>query len=199
MRFVRAPSEDSQSRRGCDSRAVDVVSLCDLRPHMVFFDFTRWLSSLACGLGVKSLHYCIISPSALGYLISPARKLDEIRLTAAELMVPRTNFPPCIKLHAHEACGLAAATVKEYGSAMTLMERTLASMRECDALGFKTRREIEGPYCDHLENQFQKKVTLAGPVVPEVPSSSLKETWAGWLENFELKLLFSVHLEVNAF
>ncbi|KAK6932624.1 UDP-glucuronosyl/UDP-glucosyltransferase [Dillenia turbinata] len=164
------------------------ASLCDLKPHWVFFDFTHWLPSLAHGLGVKSLHYCTISPAALGYLISPARKLDEIGLTAAELMVPPPGFPPsCIKLHAHEARDLAAATVKVYGSGLTLMERTMASMRECDALGFKTCREIEGPYCDYLENQFQKKVILVGPIVPELPSSSLEETWAKWLENFEPK------------
>jgi flavonol-3-O-glucoside/galactoside glucosyltransferase len=33
-------------------------TLRELRPHMVFFDFTYWLPALACQLGIKALHYC---------------------------------------------------------------------------------------------------------------------------------------------
>jgi len=45
-------------------------TLRELRPHMVFFDFTYWLPALACQLGIKALHHCTISPATVGYLIS---------------------------------------------------------------------------------------------------------------------------------
>ncbi|XP_038689061.1 cyanidin 3-O-galactoside 2''-O-xylosyltransferase FGGT1-like [Tripterygium wilfordii] len=160
--------------------------LYDLNPQFVFFDFTHWLPAVSRKLGIKSIHYCTISPATVGYLISPERKLLEKPLTETDLLVPPTAFPPSsIKLRVHEARGLAAATVKQYGSGISFFERQTMSFMECDAISFKTCREMEGPYCDYVESQFGKPVILAGPVLPEKPSMVLEEKWATLLDSFK--------------
>ncbi|KAA8519726.1 hypothetical protein F0562_013982 [Nyssa sinensis] len=162
--------------------------LQNLKPHFVFFDFTHWLPALACRLGIKCIHYCTVSPATLGYLLSPARRLREKQLTQADLMQPPLGFPSSfIKLDAHEARELTASTLKEYGDGVSFMERLLISTSECDAISFKTCKEIEGPYCDYIENQFKRPVILAGPVLPEPPTSTLEEKWAKWLDSFQAK------------
>lgn len=164
------------------------VSLRELRPHMVFYDFTYWLPKLACQLGIKALHYCTISPATVGYLISPERKLHEKSLTEIDLIDPPPSFPPsAIRLKSHEARGLATATVKGFGKGISFMERQLISFTSCDAIVFKTCREMEGPYCDYLERQMGKQVFLAGPVLPDPPTSTLEEKWVTWLGGFKPK------------
>ncbi|XP_061341580.1 cyanidin 3-O-galactoside 2''-O-xylosyltransferase FGGT1-like [Gastrolobium bilobum] len=170
------------------TKPVIEVSLRQLRPHMVFFDFTYWLPALASRLGIKALHYCPISPATVGYLISPERKLHEKSLSEADLINPPPNFPPsAIRLKPHEARGLATATVKHYGKGISFMERQLISFTSCDAIVFKTCREMEGPYCDYLESQMRKQVFLAGPVLPDPPTSTLEEKWVTWLGSFKPK------------
>ncbi|CAJ1961810.1 unnamed protein product [Sphenostylis stenocarpa] len=157
------------------------ASLQELRPQMVFFDFTYWLPALACRLGIKALHYCTISPATVGYLISPERNLHEKSLTEADLINPPPNFPPlAIRLRSHEARQLATATAKDYGKGISFMERQLISFASCDAIIFKTCREMEGLYCDYIQSQMRKQVLLAGPVLPGPPTSIL------WLGSFEL-------------
>ncbi|KAK3020277.1 hypothetical protein RJ639_047717 [Escallonia herrerae] len=160
-------------------------SLKKLRPHFVFFDFAYWLPSVTQSLGIKSLLCCIISPATIGYLLSPARGKQ---MTEADLMEPPQGFPPSsIKLHAHEARGLATQTLKEYGSGVSFVERLLNSFIACDAISFRACREMEGPYCDYLESQFKKPVILSGPVVPDPPTSTLDERWTKWLNGFKPK------------
>lgn len=163
-------------------------SLRELKPHMVFYDFTYWLPALAVQSGIKTLHYCTISPATVGYLISPERKLHEKPLTEDDLLDPPPDFPPSsIKLQLHEARGLASSTLKDYGKDISFMERQLISLTSCDAIIFKTSREMEGPYCDYLEKQMRKQVFLAGPVLPDPPTSSLEEKWVTWLGSFKPK------------
>ncbi|XP_058767804.1 cyanidin 3-O-galactoside 2''-O-xylosyltransferase FGGT1-like [Vicia villosa] len=163
-------------------------SLRELKPHMVFFDFTYWLPALARRFGIKALHYCTISPATVGYLISPERKLHEKPLTEDDLLNPPPGFPPSsIKLKPHEARGLATSTLKGYGKDISFMERQLISFTSCDAIIFKTSREMEGPYCDYLEKQMRKQVFLAGPVLPDPPTSTLEEKWVTWLGGFKPK------------
>ncbi|KAK2393639.1 cyanidin 3-O-galactoside 2''-O-xylosyltransferase FGGT1 [Trifolium repens] len=45
----------------------------------------------------------------------------------------------------------------------------------------EARREMEGPYCDYLERQMGKLVFLAGPVLPDPPTSTLEGKWVAWL------------------
>ncbi|GMJ14170.1 UDP-glycosyltransferase 79B6 [Hibiscus trionum] len=163
------------------------ASLRELKPHFVFFDFTCWLPALARKLGIKSVVYCIVSAGTVGYLFTPARKISR-GLTGLDLLQPPQGFPSSsIKLHAHEARGLAAGTTMEYGSGTSFIDRHLRSLSECDAIGFKTCKEIEGPYCEYIENQFERPVLYAGPVVPEPPKTVLEERWEKFLSKFEAK------------
>ncbi|KAK2972896.1 hypothetical protein RJ640_030013 [Escallonia rubra] len=158
--------------------------LQELKPHFVFFDFTHWLPSVARSLDIKSIHYCTISPAAVGYLLRPGRNNE------ADLMEPPPGFPSSsIKLLAHEARGLANASLLDYGGSISLVERLLISTTECDAVGFKTCKEMEGPYCEYLESRFKKPIILAGPVRPEPPSSTLDERWSRMLDRFRAKTL----------
>ncbi|TKY71775.1 Anthocyanidin 3-O-glucoside 2''-O-glucosyltransferase [Spatholobus suberectus] len=106
----------------------------------------------------------------------------------ADLINPPPSFPPsAIRLQPHEARELANATVKNYGKGISFMERQMISFASCDAIVFKTCREMEGPYCDYLENQMRKQVFLAGPVLPDPPTSILDEKWVIWLGGFKPK------------
>ncbi|XWS12581.1 hypothetical protein CRYUN_Cryun37aG0102200 [Craigia yunnanensis] len=162
------------------------ASLRELKPHFLFSDFASWSPVLCRKLGIKSIHYYTISPATVGYLISPTRKIVEKGLTGSDLMEPPLSFPSSsIKLRDYEARRLAAGTIKEYGSGISFVVRQLTSLNECDAIGFKTCREIEGPYCDYIEKQFEKPVILAGPVVPEPPNKALEERWEKLLSSFQ--------------
>ncbi|XP_062096075.1 cyanidin 3-O-galactoside 2''-O-xylosyltransferase FGGT1-like [Humulus lupulus] len=162
------------------------ASLQNLKPQIIFFDFTHWLPEAARRFGIKSLHYCTVSPATHGYLISPDRRLDEFPLTEADLMQPLPGFPSsCIKLRAHEARRLAKATVMEFGNGITFTKRQKIGLDDSDAIVFKTSREMEGVYADYVAEKWGKAVILAGPVVPERPKSVLEGETAAFLSRFE--------------
>ncbi|KAK0578872.1 hypothetical protein LWI29_017593 [Acer saccharum] len=168
--------------------AIEAI-LSVLKPDFVLYDFTHWLPPLAHKLGIKAIQYCTASSATIGYLLSPERKLRDKILTEADLLKPPPGFPSSkITLRAHEARGLAAATVKEFGG-IPFTERQLLAFSLCDAIGFKTCKEIEGPYCDYLGSQFGKPVILAGTVLPEPPLSVLEPKWEIFLGGFEPKSL----------
>uniref|UniRef100_A0AAT9PYB2 Glycosyltransferase n=1 Tax=Panax notoginseng TaxID=44586 RepID=A0AAT9PYB2_9APIA len=162
-------------------------SLQELKPHFIFFDFAHWVPSLARSLGIKSIHYCTISSAATGYLIRDGDKYQNKKLTEADLMEPPHGFPPSsmIKIYAHEARHLVGASEKEYGKDISFSDRLFIAFSDCDAIAFKTCREMEGLYCDYLENHFKRPILLAGPVVPEPPTTTLEEQWAKWLDGFK--------------
>ncbi|KAG8483199.1 hypothetical protein CXB51_022207 [Gossypium anomalum] len=106
--------------------------LRDLKPHFVFYDFTCWFPALTRRLG-------------------------------SDLLEPPEGFPSSsIKLRAHEAQALAAVTTMDYGRGLSFVERQLMSSSDCDIIGFKTCREIEGPYGEYIGSQFGKPVIFAG-------------------------------------
>ncbi|OMO92651.1 UDP-glucuronosyl/UDP-glucosyltransferase [Corchorus olitorius] len=162
--------------------------LLQLKPHFVFYDFTSWLPALTRKLGIKSVVYCTVSAATMGYLLSPERKTLEKGLTGFDLLKPPEGFPTsCIKLRTHEARGLASVTTMEFGSGVSFVERLIRALTECDVMGFKTCKEIEGSYCEYLGNQFKKPVIYAGPVIPESPNMALEEQWENLLSSFEDK------------
>ncbi|KAJ7981538.1 Glycosyltransferase [Quillaja saponaria] len=84
--------------------------LRDLKPSIVFFDFTHWMPKLTRRLGIKSILYFTVSPVTIGYNISHERQQgnDGSNLTEAQLLVPPSGFPDSsVKLHAHEAREIA--------------------------------------------------------------------------------------------
>ena len=155
--------------------------LRELKPDIVFFDFAHWIPKLVRSLGIRSILYAIVSPLTV-YCSSTAH--------ADNMQQPGSSFPvlssSSIKLHVHEERALAALKTLNFGSDVLLADRLFASVSQCDALGFRTCREIEGPYIDNVESHFGKPIFLAGPVIPKsATSTSLEEKWIEWLGRFE--------------
>ncbi|PIN15626.1 UDP-glucuronosyl and UDP-glucosyl transferase [Handroanthus impetiginosus] len=174
-------------------RAMDLTEpaiealLQELKPHFVFFDFAHWLPQMARKLGIKSILYFVISPASVGYLFRDESNVDAYK-------EPPAGFPPSVvKLHTHEARAFHFINnTKEIGSGIKFVERVIMAAEECDAMGFKSCREIEGKYLEFLEKKFKKPVIPAGPVSPDAPTSRLEKKWAQWLNQFEPKsVIFS--------
>ncbi|KAL9689364.1 hypothetical protein QQ045_009748 [Rhodiola kirilowii] len=122
-------------------------------------------------------------------------KAEGRRLTVEEIIQPPSGFPhSCIKLKKFEAKGLVRETEKEYGEEVQFTDRLLTSVSDSDAIWFKTCQEIEGSYADYVGKLFNKPVLLAGPVLPEMPNSSLDEKWVNWLDQFEPRLTFAIYI-----
>ncbi|KAK2434433.1 cyanidin 3-O-galactoside 2''-O-xylosyltransferase FGGT1 [Trifolium repens] len=161
--------------------------LINLKPHIVFYDFTHWIPSLTKSLGIKALHYCIISTVTVGYTLTPARYSQGENLTEFDLMQPPSGYPDSsfMKLHSHEAKAFAAKRKESFGSNVLFYDRQAIASNEADALGYRTCREIEGPFLDYVQKQFNKPVLTTGPVILENPNSVLDEKWADWLGGFK--------------
>ncbi|KAI3909616.1 hypothetical protein MKW98_014033 [Papaver atlanticum] len=156
--------------------------LLDLKPDLIFFDFTHWIPALARRLGIKSIHYCTISPASIAYTMSPERD----RGLKLNLEYPPPGFPPsAVKLRSYEVPAIASFEKNEFGSGVSFHDRMMASLTNCDVMAFKACKEMEGPFCDYLERQFRKPVLLSGPVIPETPTSTLDEKWDKWLSGFK--------------
>ncbi|XP_062119849.1 cyanidin 3-O-galactoside 2''-O-xylosyltransferase FGGT1-like [Humulus lupulus] len=159
------------------------ASLLKLKPHLIFFDFTHWVPEAVRRFRIKSIHFCTISPATLGYLISPERSESD---QAHDLMEPPPGFPlSAITFRAHEARDLAKVSTNEFGSGISFMKRQKLSLNDCDAIAFKTSKEMEGVYSDFVAEQWGKTVLLTGPVVPESPNSVLEGETAAFLSSFE--------------
>ncbi|XP_042516009.1 cyanidin 3-O-galactoside 2''-O-xylosyltransferase FGGT1-like [Macadamia integrifolia] len=166
-------------------------TLHDLKPDMIFFDFTYWVPSMASQLDIKSVLYCCTSAATIAYLLAPAssKQDDGGELSSEDLMHPPPDFPPSssMKLHLHEARVLSFITYREYGCGVSFSERITLGLRGCDAISFRTSRETEGMYCEYIEKKYGKPVMLSGPILPEPPSVGLDEKWAKWLDQFKPK------------
>ncbi|ESW04942.1 hypothetical protein PHAVU_011G138500 [Phaseolus vulgaris] len=150
--------------------------LLDLKPQIVFFDFTYWLPNITSRLGIKSFQYFIVSPATVSYIRSPQ----------SDLMQPPPGYPvSSIKLHLDEAKFLASKRNWEFGSGVLFYDRFEYGLMLSDAIGFKGCREIEGPYVDYLAEQLGKSVLLSGPIIPEPPNTVLEENWSAWLGGFK--------------
>ncbi|KAK3040321.1 hypothetical protein RJ639_029375 [Escallonia herrerae] len=164
------------------------ATLRKIKPHFVLYDFPHWLPSVARPLGIKCIHYCVLSPAAVGYMSDYGRELVNDKWTEEELMKPPPGFPcSSIRLYPFECRGMAAAFNLEYGKGMLLAQRLSIAFTASDAIAFNTCVEMEGPYCDFLEKAFGKPLILAGPVLPEPPTTVLEEGWTSWLEGFKPK------------
>lgn len=160
--------------------------LSNLKPHLVFFDFTHWIPTLTRNLGIKAVHYCTASSVMVGYTLTPARYCKGSDQTETDLMEAPPGYPDSsIRLHAHEARAFASKRKETFGSNVLFYDRQFNAMNEADVLGYRTCREIEGPYLDYIEKQFNKPVLPTGPVILEPPNSGLDEKWGAWLGGFK--------------
>ncbi|XP_004505528.1 UDP-glycosyltransferase 79B30 [Cicer arietinum] len=160
--------------------------LLNLKPHIVFYDFTHWIPSVTKALGIKCLHYCTASSVMVGYTLSPARYSKGKDLTEFDLMEPPPGYPDSsIKLFQHEAKSFAAKRTEYFGSNVLFYDRQSIALNEADALGYRTCREIEGPYLDYIQKVFNKPVLASGPVILEKPNSCLEEKGTYGFNRFE--------------
>jgi len=171
-------------------RAESLIELLlrDLKPDIVFFDFAFWIPKLTRNLGIKSIHYCVTSTAAVGYIRSPSRQRSGYH-SEADLMQPPPGFPvpSSILLHVHEARHFAAVVNMKFGSDVPFLDRLLKSSGQSDALGYWACREIEGSYIDYLVSQFEKPVLISGPLLvePQASTLNLEEKWVQWLGSFK--------------
>jgi anthocyanidin 3-O-glucoside 2'''-O-xylosyltransferase len=158
-----------------------------LKPDVVFYDFADWIPKLASQFGSKTVCYNVICASVMAIGIVPARDIPKDRpLTEEELMTPPEGYPSTtVVLRGQEARTLSFITM-DYG-ATKFDVRITAAMKNCDAIGIRTCRELEGPMCDYLSAQYNKPVFLSGPVLPDSPKGPLEEKWENWLNKFEPK------------
>lgn len=170
-----------------DRTQADVEAILqDLNPNLVFFDFTEWMPELARGLGIKSIYYSTVSSVTVCLGLRLAKELEGSNLIRADLTKLSSSLPDSsVKLHSHEAQAHVAVMVMKFGSDISFFDRHYFGTIQSDALSFRTCREIEGPFIDHLESQFGKHVLLSGPVLPEPPTSTLDPKWAKWLAGFQ--------------
>ncbi|PIN10427.1 UDP-glucuronosyl and UDP-glucosyl transferase [Handroanthus impetiginosus] len=154
--------------------------LCDLKPDFIFSDLKHWVPGLARRLQIKSVYYSVASPATMGFLFTEGMLTEDI-------INGPPGYPPSIKLHKHMARVFVwFQTAKERGSGITLQKRFLTAICESDAVGFKTCKEIEGEYCEFLENMLKKPILFAGPMVPKPEANlTLDQKWAEWLDKFK--------------
>ncbi|KAK7312846.1 hypothetical protein VNO77_37029 [Canavalia gladiata] len=160
--------------------------LSNLKPDLVFYDFTHWMPTLTKHLGIKAVHYCTASSVMIGYTVTPDRYYQGINLTESDLMEPPEGYPDSsIKLHAHEARAFVGKRKDTFGSDVLFYDRQFIALNEADVLAYRTCREIEGPYLDYIGKQFNKLVLATGPVILDPPTSDLDEKFSSWLGGFE--------------
>ncbi|XP_011082711.1 anthocyanidin 3-O-glucoside 2'''-O-xylosyltransferase-like isoform X2 [Sesamum indicum] len=161
--------------------------LSGLKPDIVFYDFADWIPKMAARVGFKTVCYNVICASCMAIGIVPARHIPkDRRLTEEELGQPPKGYPSStVVLRGQEALTLSFIAM-DYG-ATKFDVRITAAMQGCDAIGIRTCRELEGPMCDYLSEQYNKPVFLSGPVLPENPKGALEEKWDKWLSKFKPK------------
>ncbi|GAB4831168.1 hypothetical protein Ancab_005175 [Ancistrocladus abbreviatus] len=162
-------------------------ALSELKPHVVFFDFADWLPSIACKLGAKCVYYSTVSSTTIGHLLGwRVHRPSEKQMTETDMAMPPPDFPSLsIKLYAHEARELATGRNKSFGGEKSFQTRLWNSFCACDAICFKSCREIEGPYGEYIEKLMGKPVILAGPVLPEPTTDKLDQEIDNWLRKFD--------------
>ncbi|XP_074298392.1 cyanidin 3-O-galactoside 2''-O-xylosyltransferase FGGT1-like [Silene latifolia] len=160
--------------------------LSQLKPDLVFFDFTEWLPGLASKHGAKSLYFATLFAVSGAYFLPRARAASE---SGRDLTRPPPGFPASksmIRLRAHEALAVGnALTQMEFGGpGKSILQRHAIALEACDAFVVKTCNEMEGVYCDFIRKIYSKPVLLAGLVAPEPPAGTLDENLASWLDGF---------------
>ncbi|XP_075488676.1 LOW QUALITY PROTEIN: anthocyanidin 3-O-glucoside 2'''-O-xylosyltransferase-like [Primulina tabacum] len=173
-----------------DSMSDEVEELLSgLKPDVVLFDFAHWMPKLAAKIGFKTVCYNTVAASSMAIGVVPARHFPKDRpMTDEELAEPPEGYPSqtvVIRRRPHEARALSFIC-STYG-AITFDVRIATALQDCDAIGTRTVRELEGPMIDYLSSQYKKRVFLSGPVLPQAPKTVLEEKWDSWLSKFKAK------------
>ncbi|XP_071723600.1 LOW QUALITY PROTEIN: UDP-glycosyltransferase 79B6-like [Rutidosis leptorrhynchoides] len=150
--------------------------ISETKSALVIYDLAYQVPEVAKANGIKSMQYAVVSASS---------RAEDRAITEEELALPPQGYPSSkIVLRAHEARSLMFIS-QPFGEDVTFFERSLISMKECDAIAIRTCSELEEQLCNYIGSQYNKPVFLTGPVLPEPPSVALEEKWANWLSGFE--------------
>lgn len=141
-------------------------------------------------MGIKSVCYSVISASSLAIALVPARNVPVDRpITEEDVKEPPPGYPSStVVLRGPEVRSLLFITSPFGDNGITFYTRTTTAMKNSDALCIRTCREIEGPLCDYMGEQFGKQVLLTGPLLPDTAANTtalLEDRWADWLGLFE--------------
>ncbi|XP_010482808.1 PREDICTED: UDP-glycosyltransferase 79B9 [Camelina sativa] len=145
----------------------------DLRPDLIFFDFAYWVAETAKEHRVKSVMYFVISANSIAHELVPGGKLG----------VPPPGYPSSKVLYCeHDAHALLTFSIFYE----RLYHRITTGLMNCDFISIRTCKEVEGKFCDYIESQYQRKVLLTGPMLPDPDNSkALEDRWCHWLNRYE--------------
>lgn len=142
-------------------------------PDLIFFDFAHWIPEVAREFGVKTVMYSVVSASTVASMLVPG----------AELGVPTLGYPSS-KVVFRKQDAYSMKPIISFGP--NFFERVTTSFLNCDVIGIRTVREIEGNFCDYIEKHCKKKVLLTGPMFHKLDKTiQLEEQWSKWLSGFE--------------
>lgn len=145
--------------------------LAAARPDAVFYDFAHWLPALAAEVGAVAVFFSVVSAASVAFALVPARAGA---LTAAEMAAPPAGYPSAaVVLRGPDVKSLMFLSLAFGEGGITFFERVTGAMGAADAICFRTCREIEGPLCDYLAEQYPKPLLLTGPVLP--PTGGARE------------------------
>ncbi|KAL5715905.1 anthocyanidin 3-O-glucoside 2'''-O-xylosyltransferase [Ranunculus cassubicifolius] len=162
------------------------TALHNLRPDVIFFDFSHWLPNLAQPLGSKCILLSVISAVSFAFSLVPSRKLQKgHHFTELDMMEPPPGYPfvSLMKALPFEAKSYLGFS-KEFDGEISLFHRLMTSIRESQALCFRACTEIEGPFIEYMQKHYAKQVLLIGPCFPEKSHAPLEEKWDKWLNGF---------------
>ncbi|EOA14693.1 hypothetical protein CARUB_v10027966mg [Capsella rubella] len=149
------------------------------KPDLIFFDFAHWIPEIAREYGAKSVNYITISAACVAISFVPGHSPDA-------MAVPPPGYPSSKVLLRGQETNCFAFLSYPFGDGTTFYERIMIGLKNCDIISIRTCQEMEGKFCDFIESQFQRKVLLTGPMLPEPDNSKpLEDQWRKWLNQYE--------------
>ncbi|XP_010496151.1 PREDICTED: UDP-glycosyltransferase 79B8-like [Camelina sativa] len=143
-----------------------------LRPDLIFFDFAHWIPEVAKELLIKTVSYIIVSATTIAH--------DQVPGGACG--VPPPGYPSSkVRLGENDAHAIAKLSIFY----KRLYHQITTGFKRCDIIALRTCKDIEGKFCDYIAHQYQKKVLLTGPMLPEPDTSKpLEQRWSHFLSGF---------------
>ncbi|KAF5179162.1 Udp-glycosyltransferase 79b2 [Thalictrum thalictroides] len=163
------------------------IALENLKPNLIFFDFAYWLPPLAESLGVKCIFFSVCSAVSTSYILVPARKLYKGQhFSEHDLIEPPKGYPSGSSMkHLLFEAKDGVYFSSEFNGGISFFHRLTTSMTESQALCYRACTEMEGPFIDYFEKQYNKEILLTGPILPKPSHTPLEERWAKWLDGFK--------------
>ncbi|RID69267.1 hypothetical protein BRARA_C01368, partial [Brassica rapa] len=137
------------------------------KPDLIFFDFAHWIPEVAKEYGAKCVNFLTISAACVAISFVPGRSPDE-------LTVPPPGYPSSKVVLRGQETNFLSFLSYPFG------------LKNCDVISFRTCQDIKGQFSDFFELQYQKKVLLTCPMLPELDKTiALENQRNHWLSGFE--------------